>query len=146
MSAVVIHRSPGGVGVMLTAEDPGYSRFVQGAIESGRTPQPRFPVGDGSDRSQRGGRVLVLSIGERLDFSVAELVQRAIRFIANATAERIVVDLGATRRVFDSGLGLLLLLSERAGRLDDRIYLANCAPEVQGRLSAEGIAYRFRLI
>jgi len=149
MRAVVTHRSAGGVGVMLTVEDPEYSRFDQEAIEPGRSPRHRLSGGDGADWSRLrggGGGVLVLRIGERLDLSATELVQRAIRFIASATAPRIGVDLGATRRVFDSGLGLLLLLSERAGRLGDRICLASCAPEVRGRLSSEGIASRFRLI
>jgi anti-anti-sigma regulatory factor len=99
----------------------------------------------GELRWGKDSKALVLRVGERLDLSLSELVQQAIQSIATTVPERVVVDLGATRRVFDSGVALLLLLRNRAGHLKGRMYLANCAPKIFSRLARAGIASQFRM-
>jgi anti-anti-sigma regulatory factor len=165
ISAVVVHRSRAGVGVMLTSEAPGYDRFVLAALRCGRPVlQPVWAGAAASVIPDKQGRplavdtavagelrwgkdskALVLRVGERLDLSLSELVQQAIQSIATTVPERVVVDLGATRRVFDSGVALLLLLRNRAGHLKGRMYLANCAPKIFSRLARAGIASQFRM-
>ena len=93
----------------------------------------------------KNSKTLVLRIGECLDLSINALVQQAIQALEASRPERVVVDLTATRKVFDSGMALLLLLRNRAGHLRDRIYLTNCAPRICSRLARAGIASQFRI-
>ena len=93
----------------------------------------------------KNSKTLVLRIGECLDLSIKAVVQQAVQSLQANRPERVVVDLTSTRKVFDSGMALLLLLRDRAGHLRDRIYLTNCAPRICSRLTRAGIASQFRI-
>jgi anti-anti-sigma regulatory factor len=86
-----------------------------------------------------GGKWLWLRTGERLDICDCRRFLRAARMLRGSLLDQVVIDLGATRRVLDSGLGLLLMLHGHAGDKADRIKIVNCGPEVLARLRASGI-------
>lgn len=112
----------------------------------GSTADPRAGTAvEGGLLWAKNSETLVLRIGECLDLSINALVQQAIQALEASRPERVVVDLSATRKVFDSGMALLLLLRNRAGHLKDQIYLTNCAPRICSRLARAGIASRFRI-
>jgi anti-anti-sigma regulatory factor len=166
INAVVVHSAEAGIGVMLTSESPEYARFIQRALGCSQpvlrppwasTAESPAPVNwspamadgiavPGGLRWGKRTKTLVLHIGERLDLSVNELVQQAIQSIATKAPERVVFDLAATHKVFDSGVALLLLLRNRAGDVKDWIYLANCAPRIINRLVRAGLASRFQIV
>jgi anti-anti-sigma regulatory factor len=165
LSAVVAHRSAGGIGVMLTADDPDYARFCRDALDG----HPVAPVpavedpaelvpsgghgpavaGDGAGRCAlqwvKDSATLVLRLGERFDISDYTVVAQAVESIRILPTQQVVVDFGATREVFDSGMALLLLLREGAESVANPIALVNCTPAVRGRLTRAGIAHQFRI-
>jgi anti-anti-sigma regulatory factor len=165
LSALVVHRSENGVGLMLMAEDPEYSQFFHDVLEGRRAQSLPARAGaaasvalGGQGQAAEGKRAtggalrwakdsatLVLRIGERLDISACVTVEQAIESIRTLSAQGLVVDLAATRKVFDSGMALLLLLRDRAKHLQNRIFLANCTPRVLDRLVRAGIASQFRI-
>jgi hypothetical protein len=59
--------------------------------------------------------------------------------------ETLVVDMKATQKVFDSGLGLLLLLNLHASHLKKPIYLTGYTSRVRGRLARVGVLGHFRV-
>jgi anti-anti-sigma regulatory factor len=162
MGGQVAYQSSEGVGIALADPSPEYCRIVRAAL--GRRESSVESVGGGAPGSptvaNRGHAIeiieiraataqfpaamaLRLQVGEQLDVSACPQIYEARRILSSAVLDRIVVDLAATRRVLDSGLALLLVLRERAGRLRDHIYLANCRPEVRSRLTGAGLESQF---
>jgi len=86
--------------------------------------------------SSVAGDVVLIHADDRLDLMAYNDFSEAAALVAeNPDSEAIVVDLGETRELFDSGRAMLLTLRERAGRLKNRIYLTNAIPEVKRKLS-----------
>ena len=82
------------------------------------------------------GDVILISADERLDlFAYQSFGEAANLAINNPGPSAIVVDLGKTRQIFDSGKAMLLTLHQRAGRLKDRIYLTNVGSGIKHKLT-----------
>jgi anti-anti-sigma regulatory factor len=89
---------------------------------------------------------IIISVGEDLDLRLRDTFLRAVGCAQRNVASRIVVDLSKTRRIFDSGLAMLMLLNERSWRLSSKIRIINCRPELKHRL-ARGLALsKFNLV
>jgi len=58
----------------------------------------------------------------------------------------IMVNLGRTRDILDSGLAMLLMLRDRAGHISKRIKLFNCAPEIRNRLLESPVMTGFQIV
>jgi anti-anti-sigma regulatory factor len=82
------------------------------------------------------GEVILIRADERLDLLAYNGFDEAAALAKNNPAsEAIVVDLGGTQELFDSGRAMLLTLRERAGRLKSKIYLTNAIPEIKRKLN-----------
>ena len=97
--------------------------------------------------SSLAGDVILVRADKRLDLlaygcidEVAELAEK------NPSSEAIIIDLGGTRELFDSGKATLLAMRERAGRLKSRIYLANLTLEMKRKLSQGKFPILFNII
>jgi anti-anti-sigma regulatory factor len=92
------------------------------------------------------GSAITINVGEDLDLRLRDIFLRAVACAQRNVASRIVVDLSQTRRIFDSGLAMLMLLNDRAWRLSGKIRIINCRPELKQRL-ARGLAVgKFNLV
>ena len=97
-----------------------------------------------SDPSKR--KVITIRVDEQLDFSAHRAFSHACEELAAyPDTRRIIIDLSKTQRVFDSGLAMLLMLRDRAGRLKGRIMLANCGPEIRERLATGKFGAQFHI-
>jgi anti-anti-sigma factor len=97
-----------------------------------------------SDAGKR--KVITIRVDEQLDFSAHRAFSHACEELAAyPDTRKIIIDLSRTRRVFDSGLAMLLMLRDRAGRLKGRIMLANCGPEIRERLSTSKFGAQFHI-
>jgi len=82
------------------------------------------------------GDVILISADERLDlFAYGAFGEAANLAMNNPRSSAIVVDLGKTQQLFDSGKAMLLTLHRRAGRLKNRIYLTNVGSEIKHKLT-----------
>jgi anti-anti-sigma regulatory factor len=87
-------------------------------------------------KNTKAGNVILISADERLDLFAYEAFGEAANLaINNPRPSAIVVDLGKTQQLFDSGKAMLLTLHQRAGRLKDRIYLTNVGAEIKHKLT-----------
>ena len=98
-----------------------------------------------STTNNGNGNTINIHTDECLDFSVCSLFSRAWELTEYPDMEHIVIDLGNTRRINDSGLAMLLLLSERTEKVVGKIQLVNCRPEVKKRLSYSSLATAFKV-
>jgi anti-anti-sigma factor len=97
-----------------------------------------------SDPSKR--KVITIRVDEQLDFSAHRAFSHACEELAAyPDTRKIIIDLSKTRRVFDSGLAMLLMLRDRAGRLKGRIMLANCGPEIREQLATGKFGAQFHI-
>lgn len=80
------------------------------------------------------GDRLILRAARCLDLSACPWFHRTVDMIGGHGIRQVVVDLGATREVRDSGLALLLMLRRHLGDGGDDLTLINCRPEILGRL------------
>lgn|GEM_PF-3977582 len=143
ISRVVRIRGHNGFGHQLhggIAEGQEFRSFAPFRMGRSSTAAP----GDGSAPTSRSGnRTLVLRLGQRLDISALGLMNRILRSPHSTSIGQVVLDLGATTQLFDSGLALLLMLHARAGPLRERIHIVNCRPAVQHRLDESGVGALF---
>ncbi|WP_323706231.1 STAS domain-containing protein [Thiorhodovibrio frisius] len=82
-----------------------------------------------------------------LDIASLDMMQEAIhaaRFDQHQTG-CVVIDMKNTRRVFDSGLELLLFLYRKAGKLRDNLHIVNAGAGVRKRLNEKGLDACFHL-
>jgi len=86
-----------------------------------------------------------LRIGERLDLTATRRFLRAADLIRSRAVDQVVIDLGKTRQVFDSGLAVLLMLCQQAGEGVQGIVLVNCRPALLQRLEQAGIRSRLHI-
>lgn len=81
-----------------------------------------------------------IQVGEHMDCRVHSVFCQASELARYPQTENIEIDLGKTRHIRDSGLGMLLMLYRLSARLKDRIEVVNCQPEIRTRLSDSMLA------
>jgi anti-anti-sigma factor len=91
------------------------------------------------------GNVIKVDVDENLDVSVHSLFVQACEAAAGSGAAEIAVNMRKARHVRDSGLAMLLMLRERAGRLGDTVRLVNCSPAFKRQLLAHRLDAHFSL-
>jgi anti-anti-sigma regulatory factor len=82
--------------------------------------------------------------GESLDLSACDVVTRVCNLARYPQIHFVVIDLGNTKHIRDSGLAMLLLLGQRARKLVRRITIVNCRPEVKNRLLVSSLTKAFK--
>jgi anti-anti-sigma regulatory factor len=87
---------------------------------------------------------LLVRPGKRLDISACKRFIDGARLLRSGAVDRVVIDLGMTRQLRDSGLALLLMLDDQVGPQPGRIVLVNCAPAMLRRMEETGIGARFQ--
>lgn len=60
-----------------------------------------------------------------LDLRIVQLIRSVEEFVRSYKAVRIIIDLGRTHRIQDSGLAMLLLLKKKLGQKIEKIKLIN---------------------
>lgn len=89
--------------------------------------------------------VITITVGEVLDLRFRDTFLKAIECAQRDVTCRIVVDLRKTRRIFDSGLAMLMLLNDRTWRLSGKIRIINCNPALKQRLARSLDTGKFNL-
>lgn len=93
------------------------------------------------------GKVIYICADERLDLTAYGIFDEAAALaVSNPSSSAIVVDLGKTQQLFDSGRAMLLTLRERAGHLKNKIYLANVGPEIKYKLMQGAFQKSFHIM
>lgn len=84
----------------------------------------------------REGKVVRIDVGTQLDLTAYKrFAEATIRAEENSEVVAIVVDLGGTSLLLDSGLAMLLDLKKRAISLGIPLHLVNTRPEIRHKLS-----------
>lgn len=146
----VAHLAAEGLGVMVTDPGPQYANIVLEAMSnSGATTQDIGPAGNrrrpgpaaqnGAAAQEDGDADLVIRTGDPFDMVACRQFVRAARRLQDQDLDQVVVDLGATRQVLDSGIALLRMLRDQAGGDGQRVRLVNCSGPVRQRLEQAGI-------
>lgn len=94
-------------------------------------------------------RVLVIHTAERLDFSQHEPFCRACEESLSLGIQRIDIDMGATIQIYDSGIGMLIMLARKAhrsGGAERTIRIVNCSEELYQRLVEARLPPAFQLV
>lgn len=78
--------------------------------------------------------IITIKVGTNLDLRLHDLFMTAIRHAQGSIRNRIVVDLENTRRIFDSGLALLVQLNMRSWRKSCKVNIINCDPELEQQI------------
>jgi len=91
------------------------------------------------------GSVVIIRVGRNLDLRLCDIFLKAAAQAQRLAASRIVVDLRQTRRLYDSGLAMLMLLHDRAWYLTEKIRITNCRPEIRDRLTDDLFPRLFNL-
>lgn len=89
--------------------------------------------------------VLTVHVDERLDCSAHGYLSDACDMAFDTKPERILIDLGKTRRIADSGLAMLMMFKERLGSFKNRVLLVNCRPELRNSLAVVKVPALFRI-
>lgn len=99
-----------------------------------------------ADVKTSDGRVILIEADERLDLSAHSVFVQACNLAEHPNLLVIMVNLGRTRDILDSGLAMLLMLRDRAGHISKRIKLFNCAPEIRNRLLESPVMTGFQIV
>jgi len=91
------------------------------------------------------GSVVTIRVGRDLDLRLCNVFLKAAAQAQRLAASRIVVDLRQTRRLYDSGVAMLMVLHDRAWYLTEKICITNCSPEIRGRLTDDLLPKLFNL-
>ena len=84
----------------------------------------------------RSGKVVRIHIGSRLDMTAYEKLREATVYAAESRESiSILVDFSETRRIFDSGMAVLLDLKTKARYLDIPLRIVNVRPEIARKLA-----------
>jgi anti-anti-sigma regulatory factor len=83
--------------------------------------------------------------GESLDLSACNVITHVCNLARYRRIRFVVIDLGNTRNIRDSGLAMLILLRQRVGKMVRQITIVNCRPELKSRLSASALTTTFRI-
>lgn len=89
--------------------------------------------------------IITVHVDERLDCSAHARLSDICDLAIESNHRRIVIDLGRTRRIADSGLAMLMMLKDRMGTFRDRVLLVNCRPELRRSLSRVKVPAVFRV-
>jgi anti-anti-sigma regulatory factor len=82
--------------------------------------------------------------GESLDFSTCGMVTHVCNLAKHPQIRYVVIDLGNTKHIRDSGLAMLILLRQRIRKLVWQITIVNCKPELKNRLSVSSLTTAFQ--
>ena len=93
--------------------------------------QPRQTSGASLNVDDRDSAIIII-VGQDLDLRLLDMFLQAVGCVQRGIISRIVVDLSKTRRIFDSGVAMLMLIN---GRLSGRIRIINCNPDLKSRLT-----------
>lgn len=99
-----------------------------------------------ADVKTSDGRVILIEADERLDLSAHSVFVQACKLAEYPNLLTIIVNLGKTRDILDSGLAMLLMLRDRAGHISKRIKLFNCTPEIRNRLLESRVMTEFQIV
>ncbi len=156
---VVMHHTGSGIGVLLTGNDidllellrwpeTGTSANLMKMTATGHAPREHCPPGSTGNsgaadstvvhlyRHRAGGdAVVTLDAGSVLDLRCAGPVQRIRELARHRPISRVIIDLGRTLRIQDSGLAILLLLKRRLGSRLCEIRLINSSAAMRNRLA-----------
>jgi len=91
------------------------------------------------------GSVVIIRVGRDLDLRLCNVFLKAAAQAQRLAASRIVVDLRQTRRLYDSGLAMLMALHDRTWYLNEKIRIINCSPEIRDRLTDDLLPKLFNL-
>ena len=91
------------------------------------------------------GSVVTIRVGQDLDLRLCNIFLKAAAHAQRLAASRIVVDLRQTRRIYDSGLAMLMVLHDRAWYLTEKIRITNCSPEIRSKLTDDLLPQLFNL-
>lgn len=87
-----------------------------------------------ADLSTSDGRVIIIETDERLDLCAHGVFAQACKLAEYPDLQAILVNLGKTMQILDSGLAMLLMLRDHASHLGQCLKLFNCSPEIRNRL------------
>jgi anti-anti-sigma regulatory factor len=106
------------------------------------------PVADSVDGAREDGqaRMLMLHLGESLDITATHSLLDAAHRLHDQLVDWVVIDMRRTRRIFDSGLGLLLMILQSVGSLSRQIVLVHCSPSLWERLEGAGLSARLTIV
>ena len=99
-----------------------------------------------ADVKTSDGRVILIEADERLDLSAHSVFVQACKLAEHPNLLAIIVNLGKTRDILDSGLAMLLMLRDRADHISKRIKLFNCTPEIRNRLLESRVMTEFQIV
>jgi hypothetical protein len=99
-----------------------------------------------ADLSTSDGRVILIETDERLDLCAHGVFVQACKLAEYPNLQAILVNLGKTRHILDSGLAMLLMLRDHAGHFGQRIKLFNCSPEIRNRLLEISVMSEFQIV
>ena len=83
---------------------------------------------------------MMVKVGDRLDISRSQLFARARDCASQSAASRTDIELGGTKRLFGSGLAIVMRLWQLIGADDQTLRLTNCEPSVDRQLCNAGFA------
>ncbi len=95
--------------------------------------QPRQTAGTPFNAEETDSAI-VIKVGQDLDLRLLDIFMQAIEIVQRGIISRIEVDLSRTRRIFDSGLALLMSLNHRNLTLSGKIRIINCDAGLKSRL------------
>ena len=96
-----------------------------------------------ADVKTSDGRVILIEADERLDLSAHSVFVQACKLAEHPNLLAIIVNLGKTRDILDSGL---LMLRDRADHISKSIKLFNCTPEIRNRLLESRVMTEFQIV
>jgi anti-anti-sigma regulatory factor len=99
-----------------------------------------------ADLSTSDGRVILIETDERLDLCAHGVFVQACKLTEHPDLKAIMVNLGKTRHILDSGLAMLLMLRDHVGHLGQYIKLFNCSPEIRNRLLESHVMTEFHIV
>jgi anti-anti-sigma regulatory factor len=99
-----------------------------------------------ADMSTSDGRVIIIETDERLDLCAHGVFVQACKLAEYPNIRAILVNLGKTRHILDSGLAMLLMLRDHVGHFGQCIKLFNCSPEIRNRLLESHVMTAFQIV
>ena len=99
-----------------------------------------------ADMSTSDGKVIIIETDERLDLCAHGVFVQACKLAECPNMQAILVNLGKTRQILDSGLAMLLMLRDHVGHLGQYIKLFNCSPEIRNRLLESPVMTEFHIV
>ena len=97
-------------------------------------------------QNSKSGDVIFIRAGESLDSTAYNTFGEAASLaISLPSSKAIVLDLGRTLQLPDSGRAILMTLYLRAGRLKNKLYITNANPKIHDKLYRGKISRLFNM-